>query len=107
MSTLAFIGGLSAWEMGIILVLALLLFGKRLPEVGKSLGKGIIEFKKGLKGVEDDVEQNSSSRNTDTNRISNERAYRAPLTDEGADRRVSRAEEAETPVDARPASGNH
>jgi len=34
-----------------------LLFGKRLPEVGKSLGKGIVEFKKGLKGIEDDVSQ--------------------------------------------------
>ena len=29
---------------------AVLLFGKRLPEVGRSLGKGIIEFKKGLAG---------------------------------------------------------
>lgn len=37
--------------------LGLLIFGKRLPEVGRSLGKGIVEFKKGLKGIEDDVEQ--------------------------------------------------
>ena len=36
---------------------ALLLFGKRLPEVGRSLGKGIIEFKKGLAGIEEDVTQ--------------------------------------------------
>jgi len=35
----------------------LLIFGKRLPEVGRSLGKGIVEFKKGLKGVEDDISQ--------------------------------------------------
>lgn len=35
----------------------LLIFGKRLPEVGRSLGKGIVEFKKGLKGIEDDVDQ--------------------------------------------------
>jgi len=45
------------WEMIIILVVALLLFGRRLPEVGRSLGKGIIEFKKGLKGVEDEIEK--------------------------------------------------
>ncbi|MBY0309318.1 MAG: twin-arginine translocase TatA/TatE family subunit, partial [Phycisphaerales bacterium] len=40
-------------EWVVILIIALLLFGKRLPEVGKSLGKGIVEFKKGLKGVDD------------------------------------------------------
>ncbi len=43
-------------EMCMIAGVGLLIFGKRLPEVGKSLGKGIIEFKKGLKGIEDDVE---------------------------------------------------
>lgn len=43
------------WEMGIIAVIALLLFGKRLPEVGKSLGKGIVEFKRGLKDVQEEV----------------------------------------------------
>jgi sec-independent protein translocase protein TatA len=36
---------------------ALLLFGKRLPEVGRSLGKGIVEFKKGLKGIEEEVDE--------------------------------------------------
>jgi sec-independent protein translocase protein TatA len=41
----------------IIGLFALLLFGKRLPEVGRSLGKGIIEFKKGLAGIEEDVTQ--------------------------------------------------
>ncbi len=46
-------------EWIIILIIGLLLFGKRLPEVGKSLGKGIVEFKKGLKGIEDDVERAS------------------------------------------------
>lgn len=48
-------------EWGVILVIGLLLFGKRLPEVGRSLGKGIVEFKKGLKGIEDEVEQASSA----------------------------------------------
>src|SRR3954470_4636519 len=47
-------------EMLLIAALGLLIFGKRLPEVGKSLGKGIVEFKKGLKGIEDDVEVASS-----------------------------------------------
>ncbi len=44
-------------EWIVIAALGLLIFGKRLPEVGKSLGKGIVEFKKGLKGVEDEVAQ--------------------------------------------------
>src|SRR5687768_9027083 len=44
-------------EWIVIAALGLLIFGKRLPEVGKSLGKGIVEFKKGLKGVQDEVTQ--------------------------------------------------
>ncbi|MGQ3684535.1 MAG: Sec-independent protein translocase subunit TatA/TatB [Candidatus Loosdrechtia sp.] len=48
------------WEWIIILIVALLIFGKRLPEVMKSLGKGIVEFKKGIKGVEDEVENASN-----------------------------------------------
>ncbi|MEX2671915.1 MAG: twin-arginine translocase TatA/TatE family subunit [Phycisphaeraceae bacterium] len=46
----------SGWEWMIILVIALLVFGKRLPEVGRSLGKGIVEFKKGIKGVKDELD---------------------------------------------------
>ena len=53
--------GLTEWI--IIGALGLLIFGKRLPEVGRSLGKGIVEFKKGLKGIEDDVEVASSQPN--------------------------------------------
>ena len=41
------------FEWIIILGFGLLIFGKRLPEFGRSLSKGIIEFKNGLKGVED------------------------------------------------------
>ncbi len=44
-------------EWIIILIVALLIFGKRLPEVMKSMGRGIVEFKKGIKGVEDEVEE--------------------------------------------------
>jgi sec-independent protein translocase protein TatA len=36
-------------------LVALLLFGKRLPEVGRSLGKGIMEFKKGLRDVHNEL----------------------------------------------------
>jgi sec-independent protein translocase protein TatA len=49
-------------EMMLIMGLGVLLFGKRLPEVGRSLGRGIVEFKKGLNGVGDDFDSASSSR---------------------------------------------
>ncbi len=42
-------------EWFIILVIALLLFGKRLPEVARSMGKSITEFKKGVRGAEDEI----------------------------------------------------
>ncbi len=41
---------LGPMEICIILVVGILLFGKRLPEVGRSLGRSIVEFKKGIKG---------------------------------------------------------
>lgn len=48
-------------EMLIIGGIAVLLFGKRLPEVGRSLGKGIVEFKKGISGIEDEINSAASS----------------------------------------------
>ena len=55
--TLAFfVGSPGPWEMMLVAIIALLLFGKRLPEVARSLGKGIVEFKKGIRGIEDEVE---------------------------------------------------
>ena len=53
MTTLAWIGG---WELLVIAVVAVLIFGRRLPEVGRSLGQGLVEFKKGLKGIKDEVD---------------------------------------------------
>ncbi len=52
---LGFIQNLGPIELLIIFAVLLLLFGRRLPEVGRSLGKGIVEFKKGISGVEDDA----------------------------------------------------
>jgi sec-independent protein translocase protein TatA len=53
------------WEIAIIAVVALLLFGRRLPEVGRSLGKGIVEFKKGLRGIEDEINQAAQNDKSD------------------------------------------
>jgi len=55
MNTLAFLPNLGWPELLIIGVVMLLLFGRRLPEVGRSLGQGIVSFKRGLKEVEDEV----------------------------------------------------
>lgn len=68
LTTLGFIfGNANPWELMILGMIALLLFGKRLPEVAKSLGKGIVEFKKGLAGVEDEIRGSGSSSNRSTN----------------------------------------
>lgn len=98
---LAFLQQLHGWEMIAILVVALLLFGRRLPEVGRSLGKGIVEFKRGLKGIDDEIESQSSK----SGRAADGRASvaRPPLTDGGADPRVSRSDDVSHP--ARPADG--
>ncbi|MGC3970975.1 MAG: twin-arginine translocase TatA/TatE family subunit [Pirellulales bacterium] len=54
--------GLGPMEMIIVGIIAILLFGNRLPEVAKSIGKGFGEFKKGMSGIEDDL--NSASRSS-------------------------------------------
>ena len=46
-------------EWVVILVVGLLLFGRRMPEVARSLGKSIVEFKKGMKDVRDDIDDAS------------------------------------------------
>jgi len=55
--TLAFFNNLGWPEMLIVGLLALLIFGRRLPEVGRSLGKGIVEFKKGLADTGDEIKE--------------------------------------------------
>jgi TatA/E family protein of Tat protein translocase len=48
--------GISIWELMILLIVLLLIFGaKRLPEMGRSLGKGMREFKDSVTGVEEAV----------------------------------------------------
>ena len=52
-----FLAWFGTWEIVLVLVIALLLFGTRLPKVARSLGQGVTEFKKGVKGIEDDVKE--------------------------------------------------
>ncbi len=53
--SLAFIGGLGTWELLIILIIALLIFGRRLPEVMRGLGRSVTEFKRGMTDITDEA----------------------------------------------------
>ena len=56
------LGGLGMWEMILIFLVVLLLFGaKRLPEIGSSLGKGIREFKGSIRQIEKEVKSAGES----------------------------------------------
>lgn len=51
-------GSLGFWEITLILLAIILLFGgKKIPELMKGLGKGVKSFKEGMKDVEDDVKE--------------------------------------------------
>ncbi len=78
------------YEWLILLVLGLLIFGKRLPEVGRSLGRGIVEFKKGIKGINEEIES-ESSRGQEPARVGPPARQELPRTAPPAEPRVSRA----------------
>ncbi len=90
--TLAF-GMPGTTEMIIIAVIALLIFGKRLPDVARSVGKSIVEFKKGIKDVKGDIDEQSRLKPPPS----------APRLDAPAQNNVASASAA-SPADAQPAS---
>ena len=59
MHNMSFLGLFTSFgwqEIVILLVIGVVIFGKRLPEVGRNFGKSIVEFKKGIKGVGDEID---------------------------------------------------
>ena len=55
----AFLPNLGTTELMVVAFVALLIFGNRLPSVMRSLGKSVTEFKKGVSGIEDDLDRPS------------------------------------------------
>jgi sec-independent protein translocase protein TatA len=53
-------GEFSLWHMMFVLIIVLILFGNRLPSVMRSLGRGVVEFKKGLQDINDDVKESTA-----------------------------------------------
>jgi len=65
MDSLLFLGNLGTGEIIIIAIIVLLLFGgKKIPELMKGIGKGVRNFKDGVKGIEDDINLDSTDDNT-------------------------------------------
>jgi sec-independent protein translocase protein TatA len=96
---LANFGNLFGVDGLVILVIGLLIFGRRLPDVGKNLGKTIVEFKKGLngtysddKGAPEEIEEEpsapptrrlaSGTSSTTSNRVRTPARKRQPETEE-------------------------
>jgi sec-independent protein translocase protein TatA len=56
MMPFAFLPNLGTTELLIIAFVSLLIFGNRLPSVMRSLGKSVTEFKKGISGIEEEID---------------------------------------------------
>ncbi len=62
MHTPFLLGGLGTGEIIVIVLVILLLFGaKRIPDLMKSMGKGVKSFKEGMKEVEDEIKSDDSA----------------------------------------------
>ena len=84
--TLAF--AFDPWTYALVALVALLLFGKRLPEVGRSLGRGIAEFKRGMRDVQDEIMKEDEER-------ANRPKLRPPAPSEDAARQQLPADQSE------------
>ncbi len=66
-------GGIpGGWEWIVILVVALLIFGKRLPEIARGLGKSLTEFKKGINEAKESTDDLKSDEREIKDEVVNE-----------------------------------
>ena len=77
-SFIALIGPFGQIEVTALLIIGVLVFGKRLPEVGRNFGKSIVEFKKGIKGIGDDIDSEEKKSNADTEAVEQKTADLPP-----------------------------
>lgn len=91
--TLAFIQNIGPLQWLIILALGLLIFGRKLPEVGRSLGLAIVEFKKGIKGIDE-----SSDAAAERPRSTSTKPALPDAENEASSRRVSTSDKVEENV---------
>ena len=62
MKTLLFLGSIGMTEILVIALIVLLFFGgKKIPELMKGIGKGVRSFKEGVKGIEDDLKDDTQT----------------------------------------------
>lgn len=57
MTSFLLFGGLSMGELIVVAIIGLLLFGRRLPEISRSLGRSVVEFKRGFQDIEREVHE--------------------------------------------------
>ena len=62
---------LGGTEYLVIAVVALLIFGRNLPTVARNMGKSVVEFKKGLKNVQDEVDSVNDDIDQEVNKNEN------------------------------------
>jgi sec-independent protein translocase protein TatA len=83
------------WEWVVILMIGLLIFGRRLPEVGRSIGKSIVEFKRGVKGIHEEIDAESARPTADEpSKLTDQTQERVESTPSAADEMPARHDEA-------------
>lgn len=79
------IGWPGPFELSIIAGVALLIFGRRLPDVARSVGKSIVEFKRGLRDVKNDMDTSAQLESTSPPTLDNSPPKAPPQPEESAD----------------------
>ena len=72
--------GIGTTEMIVFGIIAVILFGGRLPSVARSLGKSIVEFKKGMTDLENEVKSSVSRGAKGRSHMSSSGSKRRPIS---------------------------